>query len=120
MIMIIFSFAVTFSMYFVSLAFPGSDEASQAEWNASRISSLRTGLSDLQNLNNNTNPNPALLFGDFLVGVKVLFNMFTLGDITNLLTNFPFWNDNMNILIQIMYGSACVVLWVYVVANRSL
>lgn len=119
-IMTIFAFAIAFSMYFVSLSFPTSDAATQASWNSTRISSIQTSLSTLQNMNAGQNPNPALLFGDFLVGATVLFNILSLADITHMLTSFPFWNANMNLAVQIIYGSACGALWVYIIANRSI
>lgn len=109
-------------MYFISLTYTTSDVAStgHASWNATKISSIRTGLSTLQNMNAGQNPNPALLFGDFLVGATVLFNIMSVADITHMLTEFPGWNDNMNIVVQILYGSACGALWVYIIANRSI
>jgi hypothetical protein len=119
-IMTIFSFASLFSMYFISTLEPTSDMASNPNWNLAQVQKLATSLSALTNLNAGQSPNPALLFGDFLVGATVLFSVLSGGGVTTILQGIPGFSITMLYLVQIVYGSSCALLWVYVISNRSL
>ncbi len=117
-ILVLFSFATLFMMYYVNLAF--NNAAISANWNLVGVEKLVTSFSTLSNLNAGQNPNPALIFGDFLVGATVLFSILSGGGVTTILQGVPFFDSNIQALVQILYGSACGALWVYVIANRSI
>lgn len=118
--MVLFSFASLFGLYYMSILFPSSDLATKNNWNLAAVQKLSSSMAVLTNLNGGQNPNPALVFGDFLVGATVLFSVLSGGGVTTLFMAVPNFDANMGYLVQIMYGSACAVLWVYVIANRSL
>lgn len=118
LIMVLFSFATLFMMFYVNTYF--NNAAISANWNLAAVQNLATTFHTLTNLNAGQNPNPALIFGDFLVGATVLFSILSGGGVTTILQGIPFFDGNMLFLVQILYGSSCGVLWVYVIANRSL
>lgn len=118
LILVLFSFATLFMMFYVNTYF--NNAAIASNWNLTAVKNLATTFSALTNLNAGQSPNPALLFGDFLVGATVLFSVLSGGGVTTILQGVPFFDGNMLLLVQILYGSACGILWVYVIANRSL
>lgn len=118
--MTLFSFATLFGMYEISTLYPTSDMAAKSNWNLTAVRSLVSTFSTLTNINAGQNPNPALIFGDFLVGATVLFSVLSGGGVTTILQGVPFFDGNILMLVQILYGSSCGILWVYVIANRSL
>ena len=84
------------------------------------MQTLASSWSSVSNQNGGQNPNPALIFGDFITGLTVLLNTLAGGGVTTILQGIPGVDSSVILLVQIMYGSASILLWVYVVANRSL
>lgn len=117
-ILTIFSFFTLFFMYYVNTYY--NNTAIAANWNLSAVQHLVHLFADLTQLNAGQDPNPALIFGDFLVGSTVLFSVLSGGGVTTIMQGIPFFNNDMLMLVQIIYGSSCGLLWVYVIANRSL
>lgn len=117
-IMFLFSFATTFGMYYVNTLY--NQSAISANWGLTQVQTLASSWHSLQNVNGGQNPNPALIFGDFLVGATVLFNTLAGGGVTAVLQGIPGIDISVIYLVQIIYGSSSILLWVYVVANRSL
>ena len=123
--MTIFSFAITFGLYEISTLYPNSGIANN--WTQTMVQNMATSYSSVSNFNNGTNPNPALIFGDFIVGLTVLLNAIAIvgnaalgGGPASILQGIPGIDQNFTWLVQIIYGSSEVLLWVYVVSNRSL
>src|SRR5690242_5130482 len=116
LIMVLFSFATLFIMYYVNTYYNNPNIS--ANWNVAKVRELVGNFTSLQNLNAGQNPNPALIFGDFLVGATVLFSVLTGGGVTTILSGFPWFDTNLQYIVQIIYGSSCGLLWVYVIANR--
>lgn len=117
-IMVLFSFATLFMMYYINTVF--NVAAISSNWNLTKVQQLVTSFSTLTNLNAGQNPNPSLIFGDFLVGATVLFSVLSGGGVTTILQGIPFFDSNIQAFVQIIYGSSCGLLWIYVIANRSL
>lgn len=117
-VMFIFSFALTFGMYYINTLY--NQPAISANWGLSQIQSLASSWSSVSNVNGGQDPNPALIFGDFITGITVLLNTLAGGGVTTVLQGIPGVDSSVILLVQIMYGSASILLWVYVVANRSL
>lgn len=117
-ILTLFSFFTLFFMYYVNTYYGSA--AIATNWNLTGVQHLVNLFSDLTQLNAGQDPNPALIFGDFLVGSTVLFSVLSGGGVTTIMQGIPFFNNDMLMLVQIIYGSSCGLLWVYVIANRSL
>lgn len=64
--------------------------------------------------------NTSLIFGDFIAGLTVLFGILTGGPITELMTlGIPFMDGSIQLLFRIVFALSSVLLWIYIVANRS-
>lgn len=125
-IMTIFSFAVTFGMYEMSTIVTPPAGASN-NWTQKMVQNLAGNYSSVSNFNNGQSPNAALIFGDFITGLTVLLNAIAIvgnaalgGGPASILQGIPGIDQNFTWLIQIIYGSSEVLLWIYVVSNRSL
>lgn len=123
--MFIFSFATTFGMYYINEIY--NQPAITHNWGLSRVQALVNSTSSLQNLNGGQSPNPALVFGDFLIGVTVLFNLlgtiavagFAGGGLAAVLSGFPGFSIEMQWITMIIYGSSSACLWIYIISFRS-
>jgi len=123
--MTIFSLATTWGMYEISTLYNPSGILNN--YTQQRVHDLAGNYSSISNLNNGQNPNPALIFGDFITGVTVLLNALAIagnaalgGGLVSILQGLPNFDQGSIWLVQILYGSSEVLLWIYVVANRSL
>lgn len=116
--MFLFSTAVLFGMYYANTFF--QNPTISANWNYSAVNNTATSLNSLSHLNNGQDPNPALVFGDFLIGVTVLFAvLISGGGITGILAAIPGVDLSVIALVQILYGSSSALLWVYIISFRS-
>ena len=126
--MTIFSFSVTFGMYYMStLGNTYNPNGILNNWTAQQVKAMAGNYSSISNLNNGQDPNPALIFGDFITGLTVLLNALSIvgnaalgGGLASILQGIPGFSQNEIFILQIIYGSSEALLWVYVVANRSL
>ena len=117
-ILFLFSFSLTFGMYYINLMY--NQSAISHNWGLSQVQALASSFSSVSNQNGGQNPNPALIFGDFIIGLTVLFNTLAGGGVTTVLQGIPGVDSSVTLLVQIIYGSASIILWVYVAANRSI
>lgn len=117
-VLFLLSFCLTFGMYYINTLY--NQPAISANWGLSQVQSLANSWSSVSNVNNGQNPNPALIFGDFITGLTVLLNTLAGGGVTTVLQGIPGIDNSIILLVQIIYGSSSILLWVYVVSNRSL
>ena len=117
-VMFLFSFSLTFGMYYISTLYNPSNILNN--WGLTQVQTLANSWSSLTNVNGGQNPNPALVFGDFLTGATVLFNTLAGGGVTAVLQGIPGIDNSILLLVQIIYGSSSILLWIYVIAFRSL
>lgn len=123
-IMTIFSISLSWAMYEIGTIEPISNPNNA--WTESHIKAMAGNYSNIVNLNGGNSPNPALIFGDFISGLAVLLNAFIItgnaalgGGLSSVLQGIPGIDYNMSLLVQVIYGSSEVLLWVYIVAFRS-
>lgn len=124
-IMFIFNFCVLYGMYFGNQIWNNPNISSN--WNEQLVNQTSVKLGSLTNLNNGKSPDPELVFGDFLIGVTVAFNVlasvasaFVGGGLASMLLGIPGFNISMSYIVQIIYGASSALLWVYIVSFRSL
>ena len=117
-ILFLFSGALQFSMYFVNTVF--ANTAIDNNYSYTIVSGFSANYSQISHFTGGRDPNPLLYFGDFLIGLTVLFNILTGASIITILNSLPGFGIPMQLLVQILYGTSSAVLWVYVVANRSI
>lgn len=124
--MTVFSLSLSWGLYEMSTVITPPPSGNIA-WTQQHIQVLAQNYSSISYLNNGQLPNAALIFGDFIVGLTVLLNALALagnsvlgGGLASVLQGIPGIDQNITWLVQIIYGSSEVLLWVYVVANRSL
>jgi len=124
--MTVFSFSVTFGMYELSTIITPPPDAAH-NWTQDMVKNMAGNFTSISNLNNGQDPNPALIFGDFITGLTVLLNAIAIvgnaalgGGVASVLQGIPGVDQNIKWLIQIVYGSSEALLWIYVVSNRSL
>ena len=125
-IMTLFSFSLSWGLYEMSTVItapPGGN----LSWQQQHIKDMAGNYTSISNLNNGQDPNPALIFGDFITGLTVLLNALAVvgnsllgGGLVSVLQGITGIDQNIMWLIQIIYGSSEALLWVYVVSNRSL
>ena len=116
-IMFLLSFSLLFGMYYINTLY--NVPAISQNWGLAQVQKLATSWSSVSNLNGGNSPNPALIFGDFIVGLTVLLNILAGGGVTTILQGIPGVDNSVFLLVQILYGSSTVMLWIYVVAFRS-
>lgn len=123
-IMTIFSISLSWAMYEIGTIYPISNP--NTAWTQAHITAMAGNYSAIQNLNGGNSPNPALIFGDFISGLTVLLNALTIagnaalgGGLASVLQGIPGIDNNITLLVQVIYGSSEVLLWVYIVAFRS-
>lgn len=123
--MMVFSISLSWAMYEIGTLYPlpSNNDA----WTESHIKAMVGNYSSISNLNGGNSPSPALIFGDFITGLTVLLNALLLagnsvlgGGLSSVLHGIPGIDYNISLLVQVVYGSAETLLWIYVVANRSL
>ena len=128
-IMTIFSLSISWAAFEVISLYPNTNIATSPNvaWTQTHVQAMAGNYSSIVNLNNGQTPNPALIFGDFITGLTVLLNAIQIagnaalgGGLSSVLQGIPGIDQNITWLVQIIYGSSEVFLWVYVVANRSL
>lgn len=126
LIMTIFSCALSWGLYEMSTVITAPSGGNIA-WQQAHIQAMASNYSSISNLNNGQDPNPALIFGDFITGVTVLLNAIAVagnsvlgGGLSSVLQGIPGIDQNITWVVQIIYGSSEVLLWIYVVSNRSL
>ena len=116
-IMFLFSFSLLFGLYYINTLY--NVQAISQNWGLAQVQKLATSWSSVSNLNGGNSPNPALIFGDFIVGLTVLLNILAGGGVTTILQGIPGVDNSVLLLVQILYGSSTVMLWIYIVAFRS-
>ena len=126
-IMTVFSIAVSIGMYQMILLYPNAITSPNIAWTQSHLQAMAGNYSSISNLNGGQDPNPALIFGDFIVGITVLLNAIAVagnaifgGGLASILQGIPGFDQTQVFIVQILYGSSEAFLWIYVVANRSL
>lgn len=126
-IMTLFSIGVSIGMYQVTTLYPNVINSPNVAWTQQHIKDMAGNYTSISNLNNGQNPNPALIFGDFIVGLTVVLNAIAVagnavfgGGPSSVLQGFPQIDITTTWLIQIIYGLSLGLLWVYIAANRSL
>lgn len=108
--MYLFSIGILFSGYYIDQVF-GMDLFSSVTYDA---------LDELANKNTvDEDLTVDLIFGDFIAGVKVLFGIITGDTISGALTTLPFMNEVWLLLSRLVFTLSSALLWVYVVAGRS-
>ena len=124
-IMMLFSISLSWGMYEICTLYPISNP--NVAWTQSHISEMATSYAAISNLNGGNNPNPALIFGDFISGLTVFLNALLVagnsafgGGLSSVLQGIPGIDYNISLLVQIIYGSATVAIWIYIVAFRSI
>ena len=63
---------------------------------------------------------PLLIFGDFIAGLKLLFAVVTGQTIATAMSIFPFVDTSVMLLIELVFVSASLFLWIYIISNRSI
>lgn len=82
-------------------------------------SSLNTILNRQTVDPNDITVNPALPFGDFIVGVRLLFSIFTGEVVTNILQSTSILDDYFILMfIRILFTATGILAIVYVISNR--
>lgn len=113
--MVLLSFGILFFGYYMTLAFPGNSTfSSNTNFTYTSLKTLANSFAVNQQINT------SLIFGDFLAGLTVMAGIFIGAPIANALNGLPFVDTNILLLIQIIYGSSNLALWVYIVSNRSI
>jgi len=111
--MYLFSLGCLFGGYYANQIFQNTTLNNNQ---AITFNALQT-LASSFNLNQQINTN--LIFGDFIAGLTVLFSIVTGTTIAAAFSMFPFVGAAEMLLIQIVFASSSALLWVYIVANRS-
>lgn len=111
--MIIWSIGSLFFTYYVNLIYPLSSVTNNPNTSFTALQTLAGSFSINQQVNT------SLIFGDFIAGLTVLFNIVTGTTIANAFSVFPFVDASITLLIQITFSLTSAFLWIYIVANRS-
>lgn len=112
--MIIFSIGSLFFTYYINLIFPLASVTNNTNTSYTALQTLAGSFSINQQINT------SLIFGDFIAGLTVLFNIITGTTIANAFSVFPFVDASITLLIQILFSLSSAFLWIYIVANRSI
>ena len=112
--MYIWSFGSLFFTYYVNLILPLSSVNANPNTTFQALQTLSAGYSINQQINT------SLIFGDFIAGLTVVFNIVTGTTIANAFAIFPFVDASITLLVQLVFTSSSAILWVFIVANRSL
>jgi predicted membrane-bound spermidine synthase len=106
---------ILFFGYYVTTGFPGNNDFSHnPHFTESAISTLANSFAIKQQVNT------SLIFGDFIAALKAITGIFIGAPISDALSGLPFIDTSILFLIQIIYGSANLALWCYIIANRSI
>ena len=110
-ILYVFSVATLFAGYWVNQIFQNPS-----------LNSLTYSAIEALSTKNEIDPgiNIDLVFGDFIAGLTVVFGILTGDTIASAFSIFPFVDTAVMLLIRIIFTLASAMLWVYIVANRSL
>ena len=112
--MYIFSLGSLFFTYYINLILPLPAVTNNPNTTFTSLQTLAGTFSLNQQINT------SLIFGDFIAGLTVLFNIVTGTTIANAFSIFPFVDASITLLIQIMFSLTSAFLWIYIVANRSI
>lgn len=112
-IMYIFSIGSLFFTYYVNTIIPLDPVTHNPNTTFSALQTLAGSFKLNQQINT------SLIFGDFLAGLTVLFNIVTGTTIAQAFSVFPFVDASITLLIQIVFSLSSAFLWIYIVANRS-
>lgn len=107
--------ALLFFGYYVGAAFPSSSYNTNPHYTYTAIQTIANSFSSI-----NDSVNTSLIFGDFIAGLTVMKGLFFGAPITDALSGLPFVSSNELLLIQLIYVTSEVALWVYIIANRSI
>ena len=113
LIMYIFSVGSLFFTYYINTVFPISAVTHNPNTSFSALQTLAGSFSINQQINS------SLIFGDFLAGLTVFFNIVTGTTIANAFSIFPFVDASVTLLVQIVFTLSSAMMWIYIVANRS-
>lgn len=111
--MYLFSIGSLFFGYYLNTAFQDPTLTANNNITYSALHTLAGSFAINQQVNS------ALIFGDFIAGLTVLFGILTGATIASAFSIFPFVDASIMMLIQIMFSLSSVFLWIYIVANRS-
>src|SRR5574337_317162 len=113
-IMWVFAIFVLFFGYYLNQFFNDPILANHTNANYAALQTIAASFHLDQSINS------ALVFGDFIAGVTVLFGLLSGNVITDVMTmGIPQFDVSMQLLFQVIWASSNVFLWIYIVANRS-
>lgn len=113
--MVLFSFGIFFFGYYITLAFPTNTTFSaNSHFTYLAVKHLADTFAVNQQINT------SLIFGDFIAALTAMTGIFIGAPIADALNGLPFIGSSILLLIQIVYGSSNLALWVFIIANRSI
>lgn len=113
-IMYVFSLFTLFFGYYLNQIFQDPILTANTNITYNALTTLASSFALNQQINS------ALIFGDFIAGVTVLFGILTGGPVTELMTlGIPFLDGSIQLLFRLIFALSDVLLWIYIVANRS-
>ena len=116
--MFVFSLSLSFGMYYINLQY--NSTFVPAYFGLAQVQGLVANFTGVNQQTGGSSPNAALLFGDFLIAATVVFNSLLGGGIVAVLSAVPNVDISVIYLIQIIYGTSSIMLWVYIISNRSI
>lgn len=124
--MYLFSIGMVFFGYYVNELFPTAT-LSAASTNMTGSKTQTFTSQTLQDLTNNyqatlqQQPNPLLIFGDFISGIKILFSVLTgvaIGDAL-ITSGIPFVDFHVQVLIALVFSVSSFFLWLHILTGRD-
>lgn len=115
-ILYMFSISVLFFGYYLNTYFNNPNITNTQYFGGNPYNALNT-LANSYHINQQINT--SLIFGDFIAALTVLFGILTGSTISGMTTMLPFVDTSIQLLVQIVFSLSSVLLWIYIVANRS-
>ena len=116
-ILYLFSVSVLFFGYYLNTYFNNPNITNTQYFGGNPYSAMST-LASSYHINQQINT--SLIFGDFIAALTVIFGILTGSTISGMLSLLPWGTDTgISLLVQIVFSFSSVLLWVYIVANRS-
>lgn len=124
--MYLFSIGMVFFGYYVNELFP-TTTLSASSTNMTGTKTQTFTSETLQGLTTNfqatlqQQPNPLLIFGDFISGIKILFSVVSgiaIGDAL-VTSGIPFVDFHVQVLIALIFSVSSFFLWLHILTGRD-
>ncbi len=124
--MYLFSIGMVFFGYYVNELFP-TTTLTEATTNMTGTKTHTFTSETLDGLKNNyqatiqQQPNPLLIFGDFITGLKIIFSIVSgiaIGDAL-VTSGIPFVDFHVQVLIALIFSVSSFFLWLHILTGRD-